>query len=113
MLFGCELDEGNLMRSMKRRVRMLALAFQPVLERAWQERHRVGNPAAPYFDGNIIGSVDTFPIKCRRPRSSQWRTALIQGKYKVTHLRHDIVTFAVEILTSSSHAMLYEIRLSF
>ena len=90
--FGSEATIGNLQRSIHRRIALLRVRMAPLLTEAWARRHVVGNPAAPYFDGTLIGSVDSFPIFINRPKDPEFQAATYQGKYKVSILTTSLST---------------------
>lgn len=85
-------DLRNLNRCIRRRTAFLAKRMARILPDAWTQRDGDANPASTYFPGSVIGAVDTFPIRCNRPKDRDWNTALYNGgKYKATIVKMQIV----------------------
>jgi hypothetical protein len=85
VLYG-ETNHSNIRKMLGRRIAALYRRLMPVLRESWSRRHEQVNPCSDYFDGDILGSIDTFPIYVNRPVNSFWQTCFYQGKYKVSVL---------------------------
>ena len=65
----------------------LAPQMEPMFQENWDDRHLPSNPCSAVF-GNVIGSVDTVPVRVRRQRKKSWSSALyVGGKYKAHVLK--------------------------
>jgi hypothetical protein len=52
------------------------------LQPVWNNRNEMINRLPHHFANNVVGSIDTFPIKVYRPSSSSNQSLLYNGKYK-------------------------------
>jgi hypothetical protein len=52
------------------------------LQPVWNSRNEMINRLPHHFANNVVGSIDTFPIKVYRPSSSSNQSLLYNGKYK-------------------------------
>lgn len=86
---------GRSKSAMEERIhrRLLALSseMRGVIPQMWDQRHTVDSPCERYFEGNVIGSVDTFPIRVYRPKNREFDRATHQPKYKAPVIKIQVV----------------------
>jgi hypothetical protein len=89
VVFGC--GKSAIEGRIHRRLMALASEMDDVIQSFWDQRHAVSNPCQGFFDGNIIGYVDTFPIRIYQPSNSAHRKAAYQPKYKGPVLKIQVI----------------------
>lgn len=59
----------------------LSDAMSGIVPSLWQKRNDVENPCRDYIDGDVVGSVDTVPIRVYYPTNREYSRAFFQPKY--------------------------------
>ena len=64
-----------------RRLLHLSEAMSHIIPSLWDQRYEVENPCRDFIDGNVVGSVDTVPIRIYYPEDRDYARASFQPKY--------------------------------
>lgn len=81
-----------LMKRIRKSVLYLAAAMSDIIPENWNNRYNIKNPLRGIIDGNVIGYIDTAPIRIRRPKNAAWNEATYNGgKYKKNVLKMQII----------------------
>jgi len=59
----------------------LAARFRPRLHDTFTQQSSLANPLKAVFGDEVVGSVDTAPLRVRKPKDSQFAKTLYSGKY--------------------------------
>ena len=78
-------NKRNLTRWLRRATTALAGALANIVPSNWERRDSFDKPAADFYGTDVKEIVDTYPVRCRRPKKRAVQAALYQGKYK-THV---------------------------
>jgi len=78
-------NKRNLTRWIRRATTALAAALADIVPSNWNQRDSFDKPAADFYGPDVKSLVDTYPVRCRRPKNRAYQAALYQGKYK-THV---------------------------
>jgi hypothetical protein len=82
----------SLMRRLRGSAVWLAARMANVVPRFWEDRYKTSNPLSGLVTGNVIGYVDTAPIRIRLPKNKAWAGACYNGgKYKAAVLKVQVI----------------------
>lgn len=85
----------HLCNRMKLYTTLLWQQIRDVIPEQWELRDSTIHPANRFFGSDIVGAVDTFPIRVRRPKCKRWRKALYNGgKYKANVVKFQLIVAA-------------------
>jgi hypothetical protein len=95
----------NLQRSLWRRIRALAASLEAVLDAGWQLRRTYDNPVSDIFGNDCTGAIDTFPVRCQRPKDPVMQRFLYNGKYgcHVAKVQMTVTHWGRPIFVSGPH----------